>query len=295
MEQNMISIVIPMYNSAPYIKQTVASVLRQTFTDFELIVIDDGSSDGSRDVVLRLAEADSRVAVHSIENRGVSHARNLGCSLANGEFIAFLDSDDIWLPNKLELQYHALQDSDSATVGVGCWFSLFNESDSERLSVVKPRWDRTWILDWLLFKEPGPLMPSTLLVTAKAITEVGGFDVDMSTVADADFSWKLVNHGKVITVDQSLVLYRQSTNQMSRNTNLLRNDYQTFMKREPFVINPHLRRQAMVNLEITIASQNLRRGRLLVSFMSAKMLLCRYPREAVIFLVQRIFSLFRQP
>lgn len=97
------SIVIPLYNKEKYIKRTLKSVLKQTFTNFEVIIVDDGSTDNSSEIIKSIN--DSRICLIQQENGGPSKARNRGIQEAKGEFIAFLDADDEWLPGKLEKQY----------------------------------------------------------------------------------------------------------------------------------------------------------------------------------------------
>ena len=99
-----VSVIIPAYNAEAFIADTVQSVLDQTYQDFEIIVVDDGSKDGT---VAALEPFGSRVHVHTQTNGGVARARNAGVALASGEFIAFLDADDLWLPQKLERQPEA--------------------------------------------------------------------------------------------------------------------------------------------------------------------------------------------
>lgn len=94
------SVILPLYNKAPYIKATLNSVLQQTFTDFEVIVADDGSTDGSADIVK--AFTDNRIRYYLKSNEGVSSTRNFAMEKARGEYFAFLDADDIWYDNHLE-------------------------------------------------------------------------------------------------------------------------------------------------------------------------------------------------
>ena len=103
MNSPIFSVIIPLYNKEQYIKDTIYSVINQTFTNFEIIIIDDGSTDRSLEVVKSID--DLRVILINQTNGGVSKARNRGIREAKGEFIAFLDADDIWASNKLEKQY----------------------------------------------------------------------------------------------------------------------------------------------------------------------------------------------
>ena len=101
------SVVIPLFNKAPHIKDTIDSVLSQTRKDYEVIVVDDSSTDGSGDMVAGIIDPRIRLVRHS--NAGVSASRNKGIELAQGEYIAFLDGDDLWLPNHLEVLVHLIR------------------------------------------------------------------------------------------------------------------------------------------------------------------------------------------
>lgn len=101
----MVSVIIPSYNSEKYIGETLASVCAQTYPDFEVLVMNDCSQDRTAEIVEKYAQKDSRIHLINLPgNKGVSHARNQGVSMASGEWIAFLDSDDMWTKDKLEKQ-----------------------------------------------------------------------------------------------------------------------------------------------------------------------------------------------
>lgn len=103
--QTLITVVIPNYNGQRFVEQAIDSVLYQTYPNFELMVVDDGSTDNSLQLIRRKAQGDSRIHVISLaHNAGVANARNIGIKKAQGEYIAFLDSDDIWTEDKLERQ-----------------------------------------------------------------------------------------------------------------------------------------------------------------------------------------------
>lgn len=111
----LVTVITPSYNCSSFISKTIESVIVQTFTDWEIIIIDDCSTDSSVDVIRSFAKRDSRVKlVQLTENSGAAVARNTGIEAAVGRYIAFLDSDDQWLPNKLEVQLKFMQEKDVA-------------------------------------------------------------------------------------------------------------------------------------------------------------------------------------
>ena len=106
----VVSVVMPAYNAATYLPNTVQSVLEQSFKDLELLIVDDASSDHTFEVVEKLSATDSRITYIKLdENQGVANARNVGVQHSRGEYVAFLDSDDIWLPDKLKIQLTFMQ------------------------------------------------------------------------------------------------------------------------------------------------------------------------------------------
>ena len=113
-----VSVVMPVYNTEAYLADAIGSILAQTFTDWELICVDDGSSDCSLDVLRRYERADSRIRVISRSNTGVARARNEGMALARGRYIAAMDSDDVALAERLRRQVDYME-SDPECVGLG--------------------------------------------------------------------------------------------------------------------------------------------------------------------------------
>lgn len=110
---SIVSIITPSHNSAPFISETIQSVLNQSFSDWELIIVDDCSTDNSVDVIQSFVERDSRIKLIQLsENSGAAVARNRAIEAAQGRYIAFLDSDDLWLPDKLKKQLAFMQTND---------------------------------------------------------------------------------------------------------------------------------------------------------------------------------------
>ncbi|MBD0300672.1 MAG: glycosyltransferase [Tolypothrix sp. T3-bin4] len=211
----LISVIIPVYNGEITIQETIESVLNQTFTDFELIVIDDGSQDSTLQIVSTIQ--DPRIKVFSQPNAGVSTSRNRGLSHATGEFISFIDADDLWTPDKLETQLKALQENPKAAVAYS-WTDYIDESSqplqgSGYMSVNGDVYAKLLLIDFIG-------SGSNPLIRRYALTEVGGFDQSMTPSEDRDLWLRLAARYHFVAVPSPQILYRQSAN--SASTNILR-------------------------------------------------------------------------
>ncbi len=180
-EDPLISIVIPLYNGKNLIGNTIESVLAQTYKNWELIVVDDGSADAGGDYVRKHYPV---VKVIRQENAGVAAARNKGIGEAKGEIIALLDQDDIWLPDKLREQWDLLKTDPY------CAFVTCNNIFRCREGVILPA-----NFSDELFKERRSLFPSALLIRRHALRTVNGFEESMTTSSDVDLIRKLRNAG----------------------------------------------------------------------------------------------------
>lgn len=124
MNDELVSIITPCYNGEKYISETIDSVLGQTYPNFEMIVVDDGSKDNSARVVQKYQQKDKRIKLIKQNNAGSAAARNNGIRHANGQYIALLDADDVWLPNFLEKQIHFMKKNSTV-----CVFSSYDRID----------------------------------------------------------------------------------------------------------------------------------------------------------------------
>lgn len=131
----LVSIVIPVYNGAEYLEKTVNSILSQHYSNFELLLVNDGSSDNSKKIIDGLLLQDNRVKAFHKENGGVAAARNYGIDRAEGEFIAFCDQDDLWLPAKLTKQMQLFQNEKVGLVYCGSisYYSHLNKKNKKKL------------------------------------------------------------------------------------------------------------------------------------------------------------------
>ena len=205
-----ISIITPAYNAERTILETVESVQKQTYSDFELIIVDDGSKD--RTVELLQSIEDQRLKIFSYENGGVAIARNRGLSHATGDLIAFIDADDLWTPDKLELQLAALQKHPEA--GVAYSWTYFMSDKGESITPAKPVFVEGNVYAKLLvdnFLAHG----SNPLIRREAIESVGEFDSSFPHCADWDFYLRLAARWNFAVVPKHQIFYRQSSGSMT--------------------------------------------------------------------------------
>ena len=206
----LISVIIPVYNGEKTIKETIQSVLNQSFSDFEIIVINDGSQDRTLEVVSGIK--DSRLKVFSYSNAGVSASRNKGIYHAVSEHISFIDADDLWTYDKLETQFKALQDNPKAAVAYS-WTNWIDESGKflrpgSHISVNGRAYEKLLLRD---FVESG----SNPLIRKQALDEVGGFDQSVNPAEDWDMWLRLAAHYDFVVVPHPQILYRVSSNSAS--------------------------------------------------------------------------------
>ena len=188
----LVTVVTPAYNVAKYVAEAVDSVLRQTFTDFEYLVIDDGSEDNTADIVRARAGGDPRFRMLPGEHRGLSATRNLGILQARGKYIAFLDGDDRWHPRFLERQV-ALIESVPDDVGVVFCRSRMMLENGTLIGFQSQRAGRYDFDDFLVKNNPAR-NGSSLLIRKSCFEDVGGFDETLFTVEDFEM-WLRIAYG----------------------------------------------------------------------------------------------------
>jgi glycosyltransferase involved in cell wall biosynthesis len=224
-----VSVVIPAYNRAGSIRMAVDSILRQTYSDFELIVVDDGSTDGTMLEVSGIA--DKRLRCLTLPaNMGVSAARNAGIRAARGTWVAFQDSDDEWLPRKLEKQMARLSQTQNDPVGCYCGMCIvgtFPGKDRGQSPGSEMRKSIRYIPEGTLFVVEGDLRKAllrhslastqTLVVRRDALLQIDGFDEALPALVDWDCVIRLAELGPFAFVDEPLVLQYFSDNSITRS------------------------------------------------------------------------------
>lgn len=209
-----VSVVIPAYERGHMVGRAIDSALSQTVDEIEIVVVDDGSEDDTETVVTAYEDDRVRYLTHET-NRGVSAARNTGIAAATGEYVAFLDSDDEWLPRKLERQLSTLEDRGEGWVGAYCRVATGGLSRLDRIAtVVSERFFRSAapreggrelaeaLLSMQVFMGPG----STLLVERDVLNATGGFDEGLSLYEDWDLVLRVLAAGKLAYVDEPLAV-----------------------------------------------------------------------------------------
>lgn len=209
-----VSVIIPCYNAERYIGATIDSVLAQGHTDLEIIVVDDGSRDGSVALV-----RDRFPAVRVIEqaNQGVAAARNNGIACASGHWIAFVDADDIWLPGKLRAQFNAIFATPACRMSYTAWQvwscdapspSAASLAELDAAGTDRTRWTGAsgWIYPQLLLD--CVVWTSTVLLERSLLAETGGFDPTLRVGEDYDLWLRASRVTPIIRVSQPFALYR---------------------------------------------------------------------------------------
>lgn len=198
------TVIIPTYNRAKTLERSIKSVLTQTFSDYELIIIDDGSTDNTKELIIDIK--DDRIHyIKSPVNRGAANARNIGIRAAKGEYIAFQDSDDEWLPEKLEKQVTALDKTDGET---GMVYTGFFYDFGENGILEYPPKDMPYEI------KSGYIYPQmlkrnligtpTMLVRKGCLNKVGMFNTTLKSLEDWELCLRISKEYKVYFVDESL-------------------------------------------------------------------------------------------
>jgi len=210
-----ISVVITTYNRENLVVRALKSVLIQTFKDFEVLVVDDGSTDNTRQVIQEIQKEDKRVVYVYQENKGWPSALNTGLSNAQGRYIAFLDSDDEWLPEKLEKQVKVLEELKNVGLVSCCAFRIF--PDGTKKLYKTPYLGIFKKTKWKLFWEKwGIISLSTVMVRKEVIEKVGFFDEKIKTGADIDFYLRCIKKFDFYFIHEPLISYYESEESLSK-------------------------------------------------------------------------------
>jgi glycosyltransferase involved in cell wall biosynthesis len=215
-----VSVIIPAYNSERFIGDTISSILNQTFQDFEIIVVDDGSTDGTPQVIQSFGE---RVRLISQKNKGGTAARNTGVEEAVGEYISFLDHDDLFLPEKLQLQVDFL-DGHREFAGVFGWAKIFDETGKTVLKNNQPVESELNLDSMLVYNRI--MSFSQVMLRREVFDKVGKLDPRFHIASDYEFWLRMLAAGLTLTsLETFLVSYRVHGQNVSSRSGLFREEH----------------------------------------------------------------------
>ncbi|WP_199464366.1 glycosyltransferase family 2 protein [Acaryochloris thomasi] len=222
-----VSVVVPAYNSMEYLPETISSLLAQSYTDFEVIIVNDGSTDNTQEWGSQIQ--DSRVVLISQENRGLSGARNTGICHAKGQYIAFLDADDLWHPSKLKKQVQELDNNASAGL-VYSWVSYID--DQGRSTGKCLRNSETGMIWDTLIQHNIVECGSVAMVRRECFDQCGLFDEALkSAVEDWDMWLRIAAQYPFAVVKEALTYYRQHPGGASKDWKSMERSYQVVIEK----------------------------------------------------------------
>lgn len=231
----IVSVVIPTYNRAYLLRKSITSVLNQTYADFEVIIVDDGSTDKSEELIKSFEDNRIRYIKHD-KNKGVSQALNTGIRSSRGKYISFLGSDDAWLPQKLEKELEIFQKSDSH-VGV-VYSGLWQIKNNKKKYVPSSRINKKEgnIHEEILL---GNFVNGLSLIREECFEKVGLFDVNLLGLVDWDLYIRISKFYEFRFVDEPLIIAPLSDDSISINSAKIVNAYQLILEkhRDEFNLN----------------------------------------------------------
>lgn len=234
MESPLVSIIMPAFNAEKTISESINSVLAQSYKNWELIIIDDGSSDATTAISKRFQQKDKRLILRKLEpNRGLSSARNEGCKAAKGAFITFLDSDDLWEKEKLQIQvnYHMK----NLEIEISHTDFDFFDSKGRHKRWFKPLMERKKDKQGLIYPNicyRNSIGILTVMVKRELIMKVNYFDPSLWTLEDQDLWIRIAKTGKLFGyIPNVLAYYRVSPGGITKKTSKYKKAYKTFLKK----------------------------------------------------------------
>jgi glycosyltransferase involved in cell wall biosynthesis len=221
-QTSKVSAIIPTYNCSQYVCEAIESVLNQTYKDIEIIVVDDGSTDNTREVLEPYIESKSINYIFQV-NKGPGAARNTGIRIAKGEFIAFIDADDLWNKDKIRLQISAIGDAPDSIVLTGIARFHTENRNHQGLGITFPpeyKDKSDYVRTLVRLNNNSMANFATALVRRSHAVNVGLFDEKINTAEDWDLWVRLACHYKFININQPLHLYRKYDRSLTRRFDL---------------------------------------------------------------------------
>ena len=208
---NKISVILPVYNSQEFLSQSINSILNQTYKNFELIIIDDGSTDNSKEICEYFSKKDNRVIFIDNDHQGLTKSLNKGLEIAKGKFIARQDADDVSLPERFEKQINwFLKDEGRVLCGTNC--KILNEDNSYKNNK-SLKFTNSGIIKKL--KYSNCFVHSSTMFLRNSSQNLGNYDENLEYAQDYDLWWKLTTLGEVGNLNEKLLILRNRKNSIS--------------------------------------------------------------------------------
>jgi len=221
----LVSVIIPVHNRSELLPRTVRSVVTQTYRNLEIIIIDDGSSEDIKSMVDGFNDSRIRYLRHDT-NRGVAEARNTGLKASHGDFISFLDSDDEYLPEKIEKQVNIFRKVMKTGIGVvycGMWKENRDKTYRYRLNNPTSKWF---------------FLTQQIMLKKEVAERIGFFDTSFSTSDDADYVYRLKKVCRFAGTREPLIIYHDTPCSLDKNLKLLPVNRETFLKKHAGTMSP---------------------------------------------------------
>lgn len=248
-QSELISVIIPCYNQANFLEDAIRSVQKQTHQNYEIIVVNDGSTDNTSQV----AAAFPAVRLIEQENKGLAAARNVGLSESKGEYLVFLDADDRLLPDALETGLNALRDHPQSVFATG--FCKFISSDGEpRRFLFHPTIADETDKYIALLRRNFIWSPSTVMYRRSVFTQVGGFNSDLSPAADYELYLRIARKFPIYQYEKFVAEYRKHESSMSNNPELMLENVLEVFKLQKGLIKADKHYQKALNRGVTYFS-----------------------------------------
>lgn len=230
----VVSVVLPVFNGVRYLSAAVESILAQSFSEFEFIIVDDGSTDLSLKILRRFARKDPRIRIITRANTGIVGALNEGIANCTGEFVFRMDADDVSLPRRFEVQLAEMHRShDCVALGSAV---LFTDPEGRPLKVYRPSGMHSAIVDELANGNGGALIHPTVIFRREALLRCGGYRESFQFIEDLDLFVRLLDFGFLSNLPDVLLRYRQH----SRSVNHVKGD---FSKQRAEIVAPLRKRR----------------------------------------------------
>lgn len=278
-ERPLVSVVIPAHNAEWCVGDAVNSVLTQDFTDFELLVVNDGSTDGTAHVLSRYGD---RIRVIGQPNRGLSAARNTGIAAARGKYVAFLDADDRWLPGKLSKQVALMEERPEIGFSSNC--ARLEDAHGQALGYWDcAQWDGAFLAH--VFAVPSDVAGSgsAVMVRRQFFAQVGGFDESLPSLEDVDMWMRLAAVTDYACIAEPLTVVRRHPESMSRKRERMRAATLAVLRKNRELLPPEQRgsywRYCLANAYADYAKWRYRDGHRAAALRDALTVLWLAPRR----------------